>query len=111
MDPCVCIQGRAKIFAQGEDLNGQGEGQSSIRVYSSIMARSMVLGSSARVSLAETATGVAILLARQPGNRLRHSILGPGKGHKGHEGNRAHPRLTRCDLFENGELLWRMGRS
>ena len=43
-------------------------------------------------------------------SRGRNSILGTRKGHKGYEGNGAHPRLTRCDLFENGELLWRMGR-
>ena len=40
----------------------------------------------------------------------RHSIVGPGKGHKAYEGNRAHPRLTRCDFFDNGEPLWRVGR-
>ena len=40
----------------------------------------------------------------------RPSILGPGKGHKAYEGNRTRPRLTRCDLFDNGELLWRMAR-
>src|SRR6516165_2855850 len=43
--------------------------------------------------------------------RLWHSILGPGKGYKVYEGNRAHPRLTRCDLFYNGELLCRIRRS
>jgi hypothetical protein len=39
-----------------------------------------------------------------------HSILGPGKRHEANEGNGAHPRLTRCDLFDDGELLWGMGR-
>src|SRR6516164_7978065 len=46
--------------------------------------------------------------ARKPCCR-RHSILGPGKGHEAYEDNGAHPRLTRCDLFDNGELLWRIG--
>ena len=27
-----------------------------------------------------------------------------------YEDNGAHTRLTRCDLFDNGELLWRFGR-
>ena len=40
----------------------------------------------------------------------RHSILGPCKGHELHEDNGPHTRLARCDLFDNGELLWRMGR-
>jgi hypothetical protein len=31
------------------------------------------------------------------------------QGHEVHE-DIAYPRLTRCDLFDNGELLWRMGR-
>src|SRR5437660_2286536 len=46
--------------------------------------------------------------ARKPGSEFN-----PGnarKGHKGYEGNGARPRLTRCDFFDNGELLWRMGR-
>ena len=40
----------------------------------------------------------------------RHSILGAGKGHELYEDNGTHPRLTRVDLFDNGELLWRIGR-
>ena len=40
----------------------------------------------------------------------RHSIPGPGKGHELYEDNGTHPRLTRVDLFDNGELLWRIGR-
>src|SRR5215471_9304815 len=35
------------------------------------------------------------------------SILGPGEGHEAHEGNGAHSRFTRRDLFNHGELLWR----
>src|SRR5262245_1585023 len=37
-------------------------------------------------------------------------IRGADKGHEAYEDDGAHPRLTRCDLFDNGELLWRMGR-
>src|SRR6476620_2483386 len=40
----------------------------------------------------------------------QHSIPRSGKGHEVYEDNGAHPRLTRCDLFDNGELLWRIGR-
>jgi hypothetical protein len=40
----------------------------------------------------------------------RYSILGSGKGHKGYEDDGAHPRLARCDLFDNGELLRRTDR-
>ena len=42
---------------------------------------------------------------------LRHLIRGPGKRHKAYGGNGARPRLTRCDLFDNRELLGRIGRS
>ena len=35
---------------------------------------------------------------------------GPGKGHEVYEDNGAHTHLTRCGLFDNGELLWRIGR-
>jgi hypothetical protein len=41
---------------------------------------------------------------------LSESVRGAGKGHEAYEDNGAHPRLTRCDLFDNGELLWRVGR-
>jgi hypothetical protein len=39
----------------------------------------------------------------------RHSIPGPGKGHKAYEDNGARLRLTRCDLFYDGELLCGVG--
>ena len=38
----------------------------------------------------------------------RNSVRGAGKGYEAYEDNRAHPRLARCDLFDNGELLWRI---
>ena len=40
----------------------------------------------------------------------RRPPQGLGKGHEFYEDNGAHTRLTRCDLFHNGELLWRIGR-
>src|SRR5512143_3046984 len=35
----------------------------------------------------------------------QHLILRPGKGHKAYEDNGARLRLTRCDLFDDRELL------